>query len=160
APVVGTEAGRTTPGTGCGDGAARAAWSGAIACAPTASPPAFSITMSWARRAPGVPSGCAGGLPLLGVLTMIIASQGVRHVRDPGAELVAHHGLRGAVVGVDHTVLLAVAAVVAVKAHPVAALGLEAPLALGPVLEIIGIDHRGRRVDQVVVPERAPVDRL
>src|SRR3954470_877619 len=118
-------------------------WSGAIACAPTlASLPAFSITMSCARRL----SSGAMGLP--------------RHVLRPRAKLVAHHGLRGAAVRVDHAGLIGVAAVVAMEAHPVAAVGGEPPLTLGPVLEVIGVDHRGRRVDQVVVPERSLVDRL
>ncbi len=34
-----------------------------------------------------------------------------------------------------------IAAEVAVKAHPLPALRLEPPLTLGPVLEVIGVDH-------------------
>ena len=82
------------------------------------------------------------------------------HVARPSRELAAHHHLGRAVVGIRHAVVDAVAAVVAVKAHPVAAVGLQAPLALGPVLQVVGVDHRRRRVDQVVVPQAAAVDRL
>ena len=95
------------------------------------------------------------------VLGMACSSRySAEHVGRPGAELVAHHRFRRAVVRIGDAVFLAVVAEVAVKAHPVAAVRLQAPLALGPVLQVVGVDHRGRRIDEVVVPEAAPVDGL
>src|SRR5215510_8389208 len=87
-----------------------------------------------------------------------LAISGARgQVLEPGPELGAHRHLAAAVQGAGHRALLAVAAVVAVKAHPVAAARGEAPLALLPVLEVVRVHERRGRVDEVVVPERAPV---
>ena len=44
-------------------------------------------------------------------------------------------------------VLLVVLAGVAVEAHPLAAIGGESLVAAPEILEIVGIDHRRRRVD-------------
>src|SRR5439155_1083035 len=84
------------------------------------------------------------------------------HVLRPSLHLVAHGRLGGAAVGrgLHDAVLLRVAAVVAVETHPVAAVGREALMRLPEVLQVVGVDQRRGRIDQVVVGERAPVDRL
>src|ERR1700760_439894 len=82
------------------------------------------------------------------------------HVLPPRFELAAHDSFGSAIVGVRHAVLPGIPSKVAVKTHPVAAVGLEAPLTLCPILEIIGVDQGGRRVDQVEIPEGPPVDGL
>src|SRR6266850_5800983 len=84
------------------------------------------------------------------------------HVLRPGLHLPAHGRFRGAAVGrgLDRAVLLDVAAVMAPEADPVAAVAREALVALPEVLQVVGVDQRGGRVDQVVIGEGAPVDRL
>src|SRR5688572_28806861 len=84
------------------------------------------------------------------------------HVPRPGLHLVAHRRLRGAAAGrgLDHAVLLNVATVVAREGAPIAALRGQALVAFPEVLQVVGVDQRGRGVDEVVVGERAAVDRL
>src|SRR5581483_9370139 len=82
------------------------------------------------------------------------------HVLGPGLELVAHRLLGGADDRGRHVVGLEVLPGVAVEADPIAALGFEALVGLPEVPQVVGIDHRRWRVDEVVVAECAAVDRL
>src|ERR1700759_2278081 len=82
------------------------------------------------------------------------------HVLPPRFKLTAHDCFRGAVVGVRDAVLACISTVVAMEAHPVAAVGLEPPLTFRPILEIVGVDHGRRRVDQIEIPQSSPVNGL
>src|ERR1700722_19342274 len=82
------------------------------------------------------------------------------HVLRPGLELTAHDRLGGALVRIGRTAFPRIATVIPVEAHPLAPFRLQAPLSLRPVLEVVGIDHGGGRIDEVEVPERAAVNRL
>src|SRR5262249_25574717 len=118
---------RTAP-----EGGATGEWSGSTACAPVgaATPPA--ITTACASR-------CSKSGRGLGIARLaLIACSSLRHVAGPGAELVAHGRFGGAVVGIRDAVFLAVVAVPAVEADPVQPPGLQAPLRLGPVLQVVG----------------------
>src|SRR5258706_1674864 len=75
------------------------------------------------------------------------------HVLRPRLHLVAHGRFRSAAVGrgLDHSVLFDVAAVVAMKAHPVAPFRREALVRLPEVLQVVRVDQRRRRIDQAVI---------
>src|SRR4029079_15804357 len=79
------------------------------------------------------------------------------HVLGPGLELVAHRLLGSADYRGRHVVGLEVLPGIAVEADPVAALRFEALVRLPEVSQVVGIDQRRRRVDEVVVAERAAV---
>src|SRR2546428_9203346 len=111
-----------------------------------------TAAISWYPAAP--PGGTGTALPR--------AWSSCLHVLRPGFHLVAHRRFRGAAVrrGLYRAVLLEVVAMVAAEADPVAAVGGKALVAFPEVLQVVGIDQRCRRVDQVVIGERAAVDRL
>src|SRR5687768_10864589 len=102
--------------------------------------------MPWRRAAP---TGGTAGLRLraAGLRSRRIPAG---HVTAPGAELVAQRRLAQAFLGLNDLALGEVLAVVAMKAQPLGGLRLEAALDAVPVFQVVGIHHRGRRVDQVV----------